>query len=65
MTHYQETPYGFEFGSASVTRTCSDDRRGWVVVTCKTPRVSCDLYVTKTGKLRVYVDGKELGTMEG
>lgn len=51
---YGELPWGFQFGSAVITRTCSDQKKGWVVITLDTPKGSWDLYVTKTGKVRIY-----------
>ena len=55
-------PYGFQWGSAEVMRCMSDDAKGWVYLDIRTPkelqRVS--VYVTKTGKTRVYKNGVEL-----
>lgn len=45
--------HGFDFGALNVEATCSDARRGWVVVTLKTPKHSVEVYVTKTGKMRI------------
>jgi len=58
--HYKETAYGFEYGAASITRCCSDKKQGWVDIRIETPRTEIELYVTKTGKVRVYKKGKEL-----
>ena len=52
--HYQETKYGFEYGAADVMRLHSDDATGWVTVGLKTRKDELQLYVTKTGKIRVY-----------
>jgi hypothetical protein len=60
MSHYKDIPYGFEFGAAKVTRCMSDDKKGWVVVAIDTPKGHTQIYVTKTGKLRVFTDKKEL-----
>ena len=56
------TQYGFTFGSAKFERVCSDDKKGWVYLSVETPRKTqgIKIYVTKTGKLRVYRDGKEM-----
>ena len=54
--HYKETEYGFEYGDAKVTRMFSDERKGWVtlgVASTKYPR-GIQIYVTKTGKIRVH-----------
>ena len=54
--HYKETAYGFEFGSAKVSRLISDEK-GWVVIGLETPKHTdgkeIQIYVTKTGKVRV------------
>jgi len=60
MTPYREIDFGFQFGAAKVTRCMSDDRTGWVVVAVDTPKTHVQVYVTKTGKVRVYTDKKEL-----
>jgi hypothetical protein len=60
MTHWAEIPYGFEFGSASVTRCMSDDKKGWVVIAVDTPKGHHQIYVTRTGKVRVFTEKKEL-----
>jgi hypothetical protein len=52
--HFAETKYGFEWGAASVTRCFSDDRKGWVTLLLKTPKTELQIYVTKTGKVRVH-----------
>ena len=55
--HYRETQFGFEYGAAKVTRLTDDEKRGWVVIGIETPRHthhSLQVYVTKTGKVRVF-----------
>jgi hypothetical protein len=54
MIHYKLVPYGFEYGPAIVTRISSDDKKGWVVISVETPKQSIQVYVTKTGKVRVH-----------
>jgi hypothetical protein len=58
-THFAETQFGFEFGCATVERVCSDKKKGWVVMVIKTPKhpEGLNVYVTKTGKVRVYGKG--------
>ena len=53
--HYKETPFGFEGGAASVERCFSDDAKGWVTLVVRTPKHThgIQIYVTKTGKVRV------------
>ena len=58
--HFQEIPYGFEYGSAEVTRICSDKKKGWVLMKVDTPRGRVEVYVTKTGKIRVWKDSVEM-----
>ena len=52
--HFKETQYGFEWGAATVERCCSDRKKGWVVMRLQTPRIELQVYVTRTGKVRVY-----------
>lgn len=52
--HHKETRYGFEYGAAQVTRACSDEKKGWVIIQVKTPKEDIQLYVTRTGKVRVF-----------
>lgn len=56
MSHirFEQIPYGFQYGAATVTRCMSDDKKGWVVLMIETPRMTIQVYVTKTGKVRVY-----------
>lgn len=62
MTHFLETKYGFEFGAADISRACSDDKRGWVMLVLKTPRCKINggmqIYVTRTGKVRIFHGGE-------
>ena len=51
---YCETAFGFDYGAASVTRCFSDRTKGWVVLAVDTPRDNIQVYVTKTGKIRVF-----------
>ena len=37
-THYKETQYGFEYGSAKVSRLFSDEKKGWVTIGVTTPK---------------------------
>ena len=58
MIHYAETQYGFDWGAAKVTRLFSDDKKGWVTVGIDTPKAKLQVYITKTGKIRIH-DGKQ------
>ena len=53
------TEFGFQFGAALVERSASVGK-GAVFVTVTTLKQRFDIYVTKTGKMRLYIAGKEL-----
>ena len=58
--HYREIKYGFEWGSAKITRVFSDEKAGWVTLRIQTPKEDIQIYVTKTGKVKMYLkDGTE------
>jgi len=63
MIHFKETSYGFEYGAAKVTRIHSDEKQGWVWMEVDTPKEQINIYVTKTGKIRVYKNKKSKGNM--
>jgi len=48
---------GFEWGAATITRLSADDKAGWVILGLSTPKETMQLYVTKTGKVRVFSEG--------
>ena len=52
--HYRETKYGFEWGSAKISRDFSDEKAGWVTLRVETPKEDLQIYVTRTGKIRVH-----------
>ena len=60
MIHYEETQYGFKYGSADVTRVCSGDKKGWVIIEVRSPKTDVQVYVTKTGKIRVFRGDEEM-----
>ena len=51
---YEETNYGFKYGSATIERHISDEKKGWVIIGVTTPKITLQVYVTKTGKVRIY-----------
>ena len=55
--HFQEKEYGFEYGSAEITRLFSDHEKGWVALGLQTPKESLQIQVTKTGKVRIFTEG--------
>jgi len=54
IINYEETQYGFKYGSADVSRIACDEDKGWVVVGVKSPKSEVQIYITKTGKIRVF-----------
>ena len=52
--HYEETPFGFDYGAAKITRQCYDDKRGWVTIQLDTPKHTLLIRVTKKGKVRIH-----------
>lgn len=59
--HYSETKFGFEYGAAKIERCCSDYKKGWVVLKVETKKESLQVYITKTGKIKIHnKQGKEL-----
>ena len=54
MINYKELQYGFEYGSAKVTRLFSNDKKGTVTLEIKTAKQTIQVYVTKTGKIRIH-----------
>jgi hypothetical protein len=58
--HFKEIQYGFEYGAAKVERIASDEKKGWVYLAVSTPKHRIEIYVTKTGKVRVYGNSGEL-----
>ena len=70
--HYEETPFGFIFGDARVTRLWSNKGRVCIrVSTSKHTPVSdhrkgaFNIYVTKTGMVRIFSDDIELKPSKG
>lgn len=57
---YEETYYGFSWGSLDVERAFSDEKKGWVTLTLRTPKADLQVYATKTGKVRIFNGSKEL-----
>lgn len=50
------TNYGFRFGSAEVERMYCDEEKQWVMIGITTPKHpnGIQVYVTKTGKVRIF-----------
>lgn len=56
--HFKETQYGFEWGAAKIQRFFSDEKRGWITLGITTPKIELQVYITKTGKVRVFSNGE-------
>lgn len=56
--HYRETQYGFEWGAARIERLFKDDKKGWVTFGILTAKESIQVYITKTGKVRIHSHGE-------
>ena len=57
----KQTQFGFSWGPVVVERACSDEKKGWVlmrIITKKYPH-GIQIYVTKSGKIRVFSSGAE------
>lgn len=61
--YYKETRHGFEYGNAKVTRWGSDEKKGWVVIGIESDKYkenkAIQVYITKTGKIRINSNGDE------
>lgn len=54
-SHYRETQFGFDWGAAKVTRLFSHN--SVISIGVETQRQRVNLYITPTGKIRLF-DGK-------
>lgn len=54
MSILQQTGYGFIWNCATITRLTSNDKKGWVYLGVVTPKDRLEIYITKSGKIRVY-----------
>lgn len=61
MIYFEETRTGFTWGAAKLTRGFCDSRKGWVTLILTTPKhqSGIQIYVTKSGKVRVFDKEKE------
>ena len=50
----QRTPHGFDWSFAKIECLASDEKKGWVYLGVTTLRDSIEIYITKSGKIRVY-----------
>ena len=56
----ERTDCGFQFGAATVECFASDEKRGVAIIGLTTPKHSFQIYVTKTGKVRIFSKGMEV-----
>lgn len=54
LVRAEVTEYGFNYGAAEVTRMHRDHARGTCLIGIKTPRAELQVYVTRTGLVRVF-----------
>ena len=61
--YYAKTEYGFDYGDAKVVRLASDEKGGSIVLGIESSKHKgpdgIQVYVTKTGKIRIYSAGSE------
>jgi len=66
MISFENTQFGFVWGPVRVERLHSDAKRGSVYLGIQTPKYlrsknkEIGVYVTKTGKVRLYIGEKEI-----
>jgi hypothetical protein len=65
MIRCNEKPFGFEYGAATVERAASNAKEGWVIMMLTTQKTTLQIYVTKTGKVRVYDYHKNVELLPG
>jgi hypothetical protein len=51
---YKETEFGFDWGSAKITHCFSDEKKEGTTLRVVTPKHNIQIYVTKTGKVRIF-----------
>ena len=57
MINLLNTEYGFEYGPVKVTRVTHCDRRGWVILQLTTEKSDIQIYVTRTGRVKIFPHG--------
>lgn len=57
---YEETQYGFIYGPVQIERISSYDKEGCVTIGATTAKSRVQIYVTRTGKVRIWKDGREM-----
>ena len=50
----QRTPYGFDWSCAKIACLASGEKKGLIYLGVTTPKDSIEVYITKSGKMRVY-----------
>lgn len=59
-----ENEYGFTWGPLTLNRICHDERKGWCILNAHSTKHKVQIYCTKTGKIRVFMDGAEMKRQE-
>lgn len=54
MIIFEEIRCGFQWGAAKIVRLFSDNKQGSVTLAIETKKTELQIYVTKTGKIRVF-----------
>ena len=57
---YNEDQYGFTWGPLTLHRICHDEKKGWCVLEANSKKHTVQIYCTKTGKIRVFLDNVEM-----
>ncbi len=66
MGELEERTWGFIWSGIEVSRVCSFERAGiWHVIKVKTDKSDVEVYVTPSGKMRVYRRGKATDVTRG
>ena len=54
---FAETQFGFQWGGGEIKRVCDIEKTGAVILALETKRTELEIYVTRTGKVRVVTHG--------
>jgi len=55
----EELRCGFRWGPASVTRVMDEPGR-FILMSVETPKARADIYVTRTGEIRLFINNEEV-----
>jgi hypothetical protein len=57
IMNFAHTKYGFAWGGLTIERLASDDKTGWVVIALNTDKAKLQIYVSKSGIVRISENG--------